>query len=84
MLGKPLLRVTFGAVTAALLVAAPVHADAPEPRKNSPLIGNTVIFNDEIVEPVSVPVVTCGTATPVLGRAKTVCKEGASVSDDDA
>ncbi|MER6512241.1 hypothetical protein AB0C33_09990 [Nonomuraea sp. NPDC048881] len=43
-----------------------------------------VVFNDEIVEPVSLPVSTCGGLLPVLSGAPTGCEGTSRVSDDDA
>ncbi|MEW9555915.1 hypothetical protein [Nonomuraea sp. NPDC050783] len=54
------------------------HAGPPPP-----LIGDVTVFNDEIVEPVSVPVSTCGGAS-LLARAPATCKDTSRVSDDDA
>ncbi|GAA5081012.1 hypothetical protein HNP84_001943 [Thermocatellispora tengchongensis] len=79
-------RLGVGGVAAGLLaVAAPAHADTPEPGGGgSSLLGDIVIFNDEIVEPVSVPVSSCGKALVLFGKATTTCKGATSVSDDDA
>ncbi|GAA3562116.1 hypothetical protein GCM10022419_048490 [Nonomuraea rosea] len=50
----------------------------------SSLIGDVIIFNDEIVEPVSLPVSTCGALLPLLSKAPSTCKDASRVSDDDA
>ncbi|MEU4574299.1 hypothetical protein ACBI99_31375 [Nonomuraea sp. ATR24] len=49
-----------------------------------PLIGDIIIFNDEIVEPVSAPVSTCGALFPVLSSGSSTCTDASRVSDDDA
>ncbi|WP_283135345.1 hypothetical protein [Rhizohabitans arisaemae] len=72
------------AMAALLFLAAPAHAEGPGPAKNPPLIGDVIVFNDEIVEPVSAPVSTCGGALPVLSSSDTNCKDASRVSDDDA
>ncbi|PZG13586.1 hypothetical protein C1I98_39770, partial [Spongiactinospora gelatinilytica] len=65
-------------------------AEAPEAAQAVPaaprpsLIGDVVIFNDEIVEPVSLPVTTCGGIVAVLSRQKQSCDGASRVSDDDA
>ncbi|MFI7420782.1 hypothetical protein [Nonomuraea sp. NPDC049684] len=65
--------------------AIPAYASAPAPSQGPrPLIGDVVVFNDEIVEPVSLPVSTCGGLLPVLSGAPTGCEGTSRVSDDDA
>ncbi|WP_155126504.1 hypothetical protein [[Actinomadura] parvosata] len=51
---------------------------------SSSLIGDVIIFNDEIVEPVSLPVSTCGGLVPLLSKSPTTCEGASRVSDDDA
>ncbi|MFI9595265.1 hypothetical protein [Nonomuraea sp. NPDC052265] len=67
---------------------APAYASdtsgAAPPQGPRPLIGDVIVFNDEIVEPVSLPVSTCGGLLPVLSGAPTGCKDTSRVSDDDA
>ncbi|WP_157383462.1 hypothetical protein [Nonomuraea coxensis] len=48
-----------------------------------PLVGDVTVFNDEIVEPVSVPVSTCG-GVSLFAQAPSGCKDTSRVSDDDA
>lgn len=59
--------------------------EPPEPAEPAPpsgsLIGQIVIFNDEIIEPVSVPISLCGTNLMSPG-AKLKCGS-TRVSDDD-
>ncbi|MFC7583932.1 hypothetical protein ACFQYP_09330 [Nonomuraea antimicrobica] len=43
-----------------------------------------IIFNDEIVEPVSLPLSTCGGLVPLLSKAPATCQGTSRVSDDDA
>jgi hypothetical protein len=43
-----------------------------------------VIFNDEIVEPVSAPLSTCGALIPLLSTESSTCADASRVSDDDA
>jgi hypothetical protein len=65
--------------------AAPAAAEAPETAKPaSSLIGDVIIFNDEIVEPVSAPVSTCGAALKLLSTGTSTCADASRVSDDDA
>ncbi|MEV4563344.1 hypothetical protein AB0K12_06180 [Nonomuraea sp. NPDC049419] len=61
----------------------PEAAEAP-PKTGGSLIGNVIIFNDEIVEPVSLPVTTCGGLVPLLSKAPGSCPGASRVSDDDA
>ncbi|MEV5413303.1 hypothetical protein AB0K60_31275 [Thermopolyspora sp. NPDC052614] len=73
----------FGAAAGMLLLlaepAAAATGNAAPPR---PLVGDIVIFNDEIIEPVSLPVSLCGT-TVAGNKARPRCGE-TTVSDDDA
>ncbi|MEV0826108.1 hypothetical protein [Nonomuraea rubra] len=50
----------------------------------APLIGDVIIFNDEIVEPVSLPLSTCGGVVPLLSKSPATCEGTSRVSDDDA
>lgn len=83
-------RAAGGAVLAALattlLCGTGAHAEGEAPARQgpAPLIGDVIIFNDEIVEPVSLPVSTCGAVAPVLSKAPAGCKGTSRVSDDDA
>ncbi|MFI6501657.1 hypothetical protein [Nonomuraea typhae] len=43
-----------------------------------------IVFNDEIVEPVSVPVSTCGGPMVLFSASATDCAGASRVSDDDA
>ncbi|MET8863043.1 hypothetical protein ABZW11_08815 [Nonomuraea sp. NPDC004580] len=61
----------------------PEAAEGP-PKTGGSLIGNVIIFNDEIVEPVSLPVTTCGGLVPLLSKAPGSCPGASRVSDDDA
>ncbi|MEV0385184.1 hypothetical protein [Nonomuraea sp. NPDC050643] len=75
----------FGAALAAVLFCGGAHADDEPPAKGpAPLIGDVIIFNDEIVEPVSLPVTTCGGLLPVLAKSRATCEGASRVSDDDA
>ncbi|WP_113703643.1 hypothetical protein [Nonomuraea lactucae] len=60
------------------LSSVPAHADEPA------LMGDVVVFNDEIVEPVSAPISTCGGALPMFSTASSTCADASRVSDDDA
>ncbi|MET8006002.1 hypothetical protein [Nonomuraea glycinis] len=63
--------------------AVPPSAAAPAARPS--VVGDVIIFNDEIVEPVSAPVSTCGALLPVLTKGgSSVCQDASRVSDDDA
>ncbi|MFI7129981.1 hypothetical protein ACIBQ1_30085 [Nonomuraea sp. NPDC050153] len=66
-------------------LAGAAHADegSAAPTGPPPLIGNVTIFNDEIIEPVSLPVSTCGSLLPLLGKSPTTCTGASRVSDDD-
>ncbi|MFG1708982.1 hypothetical protein ACFLIM_37885 [Nonomuraea sp. M3C6] len=72
-------------IAGVLLPSAAAYADG-EARKEgpTPLIGDVIIFNDEIVEPVSLPVSTCGSLLPLLGKSPSTCEGASRVSDDDA
>ena len=76
----------LGAVTAALLCCTGAYADDDAAAKPgpAPLIGDVIIFNDEIVEPVSLPLSTCGGLVPLLSKSPTTCEGTSRVSDDDA
>ncbi|TMR88763.1 hypothetical protein [Nonomuraea basaltis] len=65
--------------------AATAYAD-DEPRDQgpAPLIGDVTVFNDEIVEPVSLPVSTCGGLLAMFSKAPSDCRDASRVSDDDA
>jgi hypothetical protein len=63
---------------ALLAPMSPAYADGPA------LTGDVVIFNDEIVEPVSAPVSTCGGALPLFSSSHSRCSDASRVSDDDA
>lgn len=69
-----------------LSMAGPACAGTatPKPGAPTPLIGDIIIFNDEIVEPVSAPISTCGAAVPIFARGDSACKDASRVSDDDA
>ncbi|MGW0805867.1 hypothetical protein [Nonomuraea sp. NPDC002799] len=73
-------------VTGVLFSGATAYADDDAGAKGPrPLIGDVIVFNDEIVEPVSLPVTTCGGLLHVLSKKTPIDCEGASrVSDDDA
>lgn len=63
----------------------PEPAGPAAPAAPPSVIGNVIIFNDEIVEPVSAPVSTCGALLPVLTEGgSSVCQDASRVSDDDA
>ncbi|GGP09011.1 hypothetical protein LDL08_13995 [Nonomuraea glycinis] len=63
--------------------AEPAEPAAPAARPS--VVGDVIIFNDEIVEPVSAPVSTCGALLPVLTKGgSSVCQDASRVSDDDA
>ncbi|MFI6902777.1 hypothetical protein ACIBKY_16070 [Nonomuraea sp. NPDC050394] len=47
-------------------------------------MGDVIIFNDEIVEPVSLPVSTCGGPGVLFSTSVTDCGGASRVSDDDA
>ncbi|WP_188187948.1 hypothetical protein [Nonomuraea sp. SYSU D8015] len=68
-----------------LFPGAAAHAD-DEARGSgpAPLIGDVTVFNDEIVEPVSLPVTTCGGVLQVFSEAPAGCPGASRVSDDDA
>ncbi|MEO3870122.1 hypothetical protein ABGB18_14995 [Nonomuraea sp. B12E4] len=83
----------FHCAAAHAVTGPPEPPEAPEPAEPAepaappgpaPLIGNVTIFNDEIVEPVSLPVSTCGGLLPVLSKSPSTCKDTSRVSDDDA
>ncbi|SEG91179.1 hypothetical protein SAMN05444920_107208 [Nonomuraea solani] len=76
----------LSAVLPGVLFCGGAYADDAAPEKGpAPLIGDVIIFNDEIVEPVSLPLSTCGSLLPVLSKSSPATCEGASrVSDDDA
>ncbi|KAB8193167.1 hypothetical protein FH608_022955 [Nonomuraea phyllanthi] len=83
-------KVTAGlAAITATVIAAPVVllpqvAYASAQGGGTSLIGDVIIFNDEIVEPVSLPVSTCGALLPVLAKSPSTCEGASRVSDDDA
>ncbi|MFB9963818.1 hypothetical protein [Sinosporangium siamense] len=64
--------------------AEPAEPAEPAPAPNTALIQNVTVFNDEIVEPVSLPVTNCQSLIPVLSKSSTNCKGASRVSDDDA
>jgi hypothetical protein len=75
------------AVAGVLLSGTGAYAedDGKKEEGPRPLIGDVIIFNDEIVEPVSLPLSTCGGLVPILSKSPGTTCEGASrVSDDDA
>ncbi|GAA3699070.1 hypothetical protein GCM10022224_076280 [Nonomuraea antimicrobica] len=76
----------LGAVVVGLACCTGAYADDAAPQKSgpAPLIGNVIIFNDEIVEPVSLPLSTCGGLVPLLSKAPATCQGTSRVSDDDA
>ncbi|MFB4271790.1 hypothetical protein [Nonomuraea sp. GTA35] len=78
----------LGAAALALLCCTGAYAEddagggaKPGP---APLIGDVIIFNDEIVEPVSLPLSTCGGVVPLLSKSPATCEGTSRVSDDDA
>ncbi|MFC4117554.1 hypothetical protein [Nonomuraea zeae] len=71
-----------GVVLGGALLPGAAYADAKQ--GSTSLIGNVIIFNDEIVEPVSLPVSTCGGVLSLLSKAPSTCKDTSRVSDDDA
>lgn len=77
-----------GAVLAGLavtLLGCPsAYAEDAPAQTGSSLIGDVIIFNDEIVEPVSLPVSTCGGLLSVLSKSPASCDGASRVSDDDA
>ncbi|MBF8193744.1 hypothetical protein ITP53_50320 [Nonomuraea sp. K274] len=88
MIGVKRLAIVGAAMTAVLVPWAAgcgplpaVHAKGKPP---APLIGDVIIFNDEIVEPVSLPITTCGGVFSVLARTPSRCDGASRVSDDDA
>ncbi|WP_157549944.1 hypothetical protein [Nonomuraea candida] len=79
----------LGAVVGVLLCCTGAHAaadddEAPAKSGPRPLIGDVIIFNDEIVEPVSLPLSTCGGLVPLFSKAPARCEGASRVSDDDA
>jgi len=66
------------------MVAAGPACGVAAAKPGPPLIGDVTIFNDEIVEPVSAPVSTCGSALPILSSGSSACTDASRVSDDDA
>ncbi|GAA1667515.1 hypothetical protein GCM10009733_076320 [Nonomuraea maheshkhaliensis] len=76
----------LAAVASALLGCPGAYAGDETPAKSgpAPLIGDVIIFNDEIVEPVSLPLSTCGGLLPVFSAAPSSCEGASRVSDDDA
>ncbi|NJP95326.1 hypothetical protein HCN51_38820 [Nonomuraea sp. FMUSA5-5] len=76
------------AVVLALLcgtgAAAEAEGSGGAKQGSSSLIGDVIIFNDEIIEPVSLPVSTCGGLVPLLSKSPTTCEGASRVSDDDA
>ncbi|MGW0202450.1 hypothetical protein [Nonomuraea sp. NPDC003201] len=81
---RPAVIVTIAVFVCSLAGAAHAEGEAAGPSGPPPLIGNVTIFNDEIIEPVSLPVSTCGSLLPLLGKSPTTCKGASRVSDDDA
>ncbi|MFI6735564.1 hypothetical protein ACIBI9_21790 [Nonomuraea sp. NPDC050451] len=81
---RPAAVVAIAAFVCSLAGAAHAEGEAPRPSGPPPLIGNVTIFNDEIIEPVSLPVSTCGSLLPLLGKGPTTCQGASRVSDDDA
>ncbi|HEX4817292.1 MAG TPA: hypothetical protein VFV66_31510 [Nonomuraea sp.] len=80
-------RTAFAAAAVAgALLPGPAYADdaAPAATGPAPLIGNVTVFNDEIVEPVSLPLSTCGGVLQVFSQAPSDCRDTSRVSDDDA
>ncbi|MEQ4719231.1 hypothetical protein ABN273_22850 [Nonomuraea sp. B19D2] len=76
---------TVAAVMAGALFPHAAYADDAATQGGGPsLIGDVIIFNDEIVEPVSLPVSTCGALLPVLSTSPGTCEGASRVSDDDA
>jgi hypothetical protein len=82
------ITVIAAAAVAGALITGPAYADdlAPASTGPAPLIGPVTVFNDEIVEPVSLPVSTCGSVLQVLGESPGDgdCRDTSRVSDDDA
>jgi hypothetical protein len=87
--------VVLGVAGAQLLAAPAALAQPPAPEQEevegegaakgpAPLIGDVIIFNDEIVEPVSLPISTCGSVLPLFSSAPSGCADTSRVSDDDA
>ncbi|TMR05381.1 hypothetical protein ETD86_53270 [Nonomuraea turkmeniaca] len=77
--------VAVAAVAAVLFPAGAAYADdGAREGGPAPLIGDVTVFNDEIVEPVSLPVSTCGGVLSLLSRAPSDCHGASRVSDDDA
>ncbi|NUP77535.1 MAG: hypothetical protein HOV96_08300, partial [Nonomuraea sp.] len=66
------------------VLPAPAAQAAGAGQGPRPQIGDVIIFNDEIIEPVSLPVSTCGGLLPLLSSAPSACKDASRVSDDDA
>ncbi|GLW07162.1 hypothetical protein Misp01_22920 [Microtetraspora sp. NBRC 13810] len=65
----------------------PVEAEPAEPAEPAevPSAQNLLtVFNDEIVEPVSLPLNVCGNVMFNSGTPTAACNRGSSVSDDDA
>jgi hypothetical protein len=54
------------------------------PKPQTSLIGDVIIFNDEIVEPVSAPISSCGGPLVLFSGSPTDCTGASRVSDDDA
>ena len=84
MLSAVLSAVLGAVLGGALLPGAAYAADTAGKEGPASLIGDVIIFNDEIVEPVSLPVSTCGGLLPLLSKAPSTCKDTSRVSDDDA
>ncbi|MFC5835208.1 hypothetical protein [Nonomuraea insulae] len=68
----------------ALLGCPSAYADDAPAKSGPSLIGDVIIFNDEIVEPVSLPVTTCGGLLSLLSKSPASCDGASRVSDDDA
>lgn len=77
--------VAAAAVAGVLFHGAAAYADDETHDEGpAPLIGDVTVFNDEIVEPVSAPVTTCGGVLVLFSQTRADCPGASRVSDDDA
>jgi hypothetical protein len=82
-----MLKGVAAAAVAGVLFSGAAAAYADDEARDAgpaPLIGDITVFNDEIVEPVSLPVSTCGGVLQVFSQAPSDCRDTSRVSDDDA
>ncbi|MEU6714721.1 hypothetical protein ABZ897_24925 [Nonomuraea sp. NPDC046802] len=74
----------IAAMVGMLSAAHAAHAEEAPQKPPTSLVGDVIIFNDEIIEPVSLPVSTCGGVLQVLSKNPSRCEGTSRVSDDDA